>query len=206
MSTRCQKKRRLLPLLLVLATAVSAAGLISCTPDKGGPPDAAGEYRTKTGKTIIVSETHPIGVSLSNIEIRTAGFEHNFHEVYKDRDPVSDVLMADLDGNGFDEIYIITRSAGSGSYGTVLGFASNRDKSMSMISFPETQTGDENFEGYAGHDTFRIEGRKLVRTFPIYRKDDRNGNPTGGRRKIVYGLVPGEAMWELRIEQSEISP
>ena len=204
MSTRCQKKRRLLPLLLVLATAVSVAGLISCTPDKGVPPDAAGEYRTKTGKTIIVSETHPVGVSLSNIEIRTAGFEHNFHEVYKDRDPVSDVLMADLDGNGFDEIYIITRSAGSGSYGTVLGFASNRDKSMSMISFPGTQTGDENFEEYEGHDTFRIEGRKLVRTFPIYNKGDTNGNPTGGRRKIVYGLLPGEAMWELGIEESEI--
>ena len=45
-----------------------------------------------------------------------------------------------------------------------------------------------------------------MRTFPIYRKDDRNINPTGGRRKVVYGLIPGEAMWELRIEQSEISP
>ena len=104
--------------------------------------------------------------------------------------------MADLDGNGFDEIYIITTSAGSGSYGTVLGLASNNDKSLSLINFPETRKGDENFEGYMGHDTFRIEGQKLVRIFPVYNKGDTNENPTGGRRKLVYGLYPGEAMWQ----------
>ena len=111
--------------------------------------------------------------------------------------------MADLDGNGFDEIYIITISAGSGSYGTVLGFASNKDKSLSMIHFPEMQAGDENFEGYMGHDAFTIVGRKLVRIFPLYNKGDTNENATGGRRKLVYGLVPGEAMWQLRVGQRE---
>ena len=109
----------------------------------------------------------------------------------EDRDPISDVFVADLDGNGFDEIYIITKSAGSGSYGTVLGFASNKDKSLSMINFPEIRKGDENFEGYMGHDTFKIEDQKLVRIFPIYNKGDTNENPTGGRRKLVYGLFPG---------------
>ena len=41
-----------------------------------------------------------------------------------------------------------------------------------MIHFPEIQTGDENFEGYRGHDTFKIEGRKLVRIFLIYNRVD----------------------------------
>jgi len=54
-----------------------------------------------------------------------------------------------------------------------------------------------------GHDTFKIEGQKLVRIFPIYNKGDTNENPTGGRRKLVYGLYPGEAMWQLRVEQAE---
>ena len=95
-------------------------------------------------------------------------------------------------------------AAGSGGYGTVLGFASNKDRSMSMIHFPEIRKGDENFEGYMGHDTFGIEGRKLVRIFPVYNRGDTNVNPTGGRRKLFYGLYPGEAMWQLRVEKSEM--
>ena len=170
---------------------------------KRNSSDAAREFKTKTGKTIIVSETHPAGRSLSTIEVRTRGFEHEYHEIYPDRYPISDVFVADLDGNGFDEIYIITTAAGSGSYGSVLGFASNKDKSLSMINFPDIQQGDEHFKGYMGHDTFKIEDQKLVRIFPIYNKGDANGNPTGGRRKLVYGLVPGEAGWQLRIGQRE---
>ena len=165
--------------------------------------DASKKYKTKTGKTIIISVTHPVGQSLSTIEITTKDFEHNYSERYEDMDSISDVFLADLDGNGFDEIYIITTSVGSGSYGTVLGFASNKDKSLSMINFPEIQEGDENFEGYMGHDTFKIENQKLVRIFPMYNKGDTNKNPTGGTRKLVYGLYLGEAMWQLKVEKSE---
>ena len=59
-----------------------------------------------------------------------------------------------------------------------------------------------------GHDTFRIENQKLVRVFPVYNEIDTQQNPTGGMRKLFYGLYPGEAMWQLKIEKSEtlISP
>lgn len=167
---------------------------------EGASPD---EYKTKTGKTIVVSETHPVGESLSTIEIGTRDFEHNRPERYEDRDPISDVFVADLDGNSFDEIYIITTSAGSGSYGSVLAFASNRDKSLSMINFPDIEEGDSTFEGYMGHDLFTVEDQKLLRTFPLYNEGDTNSNPTGGSRKLTYGLHPGEAMWQLKIEQVE---
>ena len=199
------KKRNLFvaAILVIVAMLISTVGLTSCTDTKNGSFDAPKTYRTKTGKTIIISETHPIGQSLSTIEISTKDFEHNYQEIYPDRDPVSDVFITDLDNNGFDEIYIITTSAGSGSYGTVLGFSSNKDKSLSMINFPEIQERDENFKGYMGHDTFKIEDQKLVRTFPIYNKGDTNKNPTGGTRKLVYGLYPGEAMWQLKVWKSE---
>jgi len=151
----------------------------------------------------MISETHPVGQSLSTIKISTKDFEYNYSEIYEDRDPISDIFLSDLDDNGFDEIYIITTSAGSGSYGTVLGFASNKDKSLSMINFPEVHEGDNNFKGYMGHDTFKIADRKLVRIFPIYNQDDTNKDPTDGKRKLVYGLYPGEAMWQLKVEKSE---
>jgi hypothetical protein len=160
------------------------------------------EYKTVTGKVIVISESHPVGQSLSTIEVSTRGFEHNRPETYEDRDPVVDVFTADLDGNGFDEIYIVTASQGSGSYGDVLAFASNRDKSLSMIHFPEAGDGDERFRGYMGHDAFTIEKNRLVRSFPVYNEGDTNSTPTGGRRRLVYGLHPGEAMWQLKIENS----
>jgi hypothetical protein len=196
-------KAHLLSKLLVIAMPILMVGLTSCSANNSDSSVASTEHKTKTGKTIIISETHPTGQSLSTIEISTKDFEHNFSEIYRDRDPISDAFVADLDGNGFDEIYIVTTSAGSGSYGTIMGFASNKDKSLSMINFPEIQESDKNFEGYMGHDTFKIEDQKLVRTFPIYNKDDTNQHPTGGTRKLVYGLYPGEAMWQLMVEKSE---
>ena len=190
-------------MLFAVVTAFSISGLMSCGHNNHLSTDPGKEHSTKTGKTIIVSETHPTGRSLSTIEIRTRGFEHDFQGIYPDRDPISDVFVADLDGNDFDEIYIVTTAAGSGSYGKVLGFASNKDKSLSMIHFPEIRKGEVHFEGYMGHDAFTIEGRKLVRVFPVYNKSDTNENPTGGKRKLFYGLYPGEAMWQLKIERSE---
>ena len=196
-------RRWMLSVLFAVAMSVLTVGSVQASQSKDGATEASKAYRTKTGKTIIVSETHPAGQSLATIEVRTEGFEHNFGEVFEDQDPISDVLVADLDGNGFDEIYIVTTAAGSGSYGTVLGFASNKDKSLSMIHFPEVRERDAHFEGYMGHDTFDIAGRKLIRIFPVYKTGDTNENPTGGRRKLTYALTPGEAMWQLRIEQVE---
>ena len=56
---------------------------------------------------------------------------------------------------------------------------------------------------YMGHDAFVIEANKLVRTFPVYQKTDTNQHPTGGKRKVIYGLYPGEAMWQLKVEKSK---
>jgi len=193
--------KKLIPQFLVYTfVSISSVLFLNCSSEQNITVDqAVTEYKTKTGKTIIVTETHPVGQSLSTIQITTKDFVHNISETYTDLDPISDVLIADLDANGFDEIYIVTRSAGSGSYGKIMGFASNFDKSLSMINFPEISEGDSRFDGYMGHDSFGIEAKKLIRTFPVYREGDSNRNPTGGMRKLFYGLYPGEAMWQLRI-------
>ena len=203
---RTEEKKIELPLfsmLLVVIMYISVVFLMSCSYIKDSSSNATTKYKTRTGKTIIISETHPVGQSLSTIKISTQDFENNYQEIYEDRNPISNVFVTDLDGNSFDEIYIFTISAGSSSFGTILGFASNKDKSLSMINFPEIQEGDKNFEGYMGHDVFKIEKQKLIRIFPIYNEGNTNQNPTGGKRKLVYGLYTGEAMWQLKVEKSE---
>ena len=42
-----------------------------------------------------------------------------------------------------------------------------------------------------------------MRIFPIHNESDTNDHPTGGTRKLVYGLYPGEAMWQLEVEGAE---
>ena len=164
-----------------------------------GMESLANEYVTRSGKSLYIEETHPQGQSLSHILLKSSGFEHNLSETFEDRDPIKSVYIGDLDGNGFDEFYIITISSGSGSYGNIIAFASNKDKSLSIIHFPTVLEGDDRFSGYMGHDNFYISENKLIRSFPIFLLSDKNSNPTGGKRQLTYELYPVEASWQLKI-------
>lgn len=127
------------------------------------------EVKTSSGKTVVVKESHPKGQSLSDISVQFKDDSATILSLF-DKDPISDVLVGDLDKNGFDEIYVITTAAGSGSYGTVHGFNSNKDKSFSMIYLPENDEKDIKdgiLKGYTGHDIYKIEGQSLVRTFAV---------------------------------------
>lgn len=187
---------------LLLCIPIIAAVVLPLV--SAGMDSISSQYVTKSSKFLLIEESHPVGQSLSDISLKSVGFEHELTEVFNDRDPIESVHVADLDANGFDEFYIFTVSSGSGSYGNVIAFASNRDKSLSMIYFPEIQEGDALFSGYMGHDSFRISNNKLIRSFPIYQPADANDNPTGGIRRLAYTLVAGEAGWQLKITESTI--
>jgi hypothetical protein len=168
------------------------AGLVSCTISNASfAQDVAGQkvYKTKTGKTITVNETHPQGQSLSDISVSFTGNQASTLN-YKDADPINKVLLGDLDGNGFDELYLITIGAGSGSYGNIIGVASNADKSLSQIFIPTVEEKDlqkgGNFEGYEGHDVIDIVENSMVRTFPVK-------SASATKRVIKYKLKAGEA-------------
>ncbi|MCX6303837.1 MAG: hypothetical protein NT040_02610 [Bacteroidetes bacterium] len=174
---------------------VCAAFLISATGFSQSTAPASREYKTKTGKIITVNETHPQGASLSNITVAIKGNAGSVVQ-FTDADPINKVLVADLDGNGFSEIYITTVSAGSGSYGNVIGVASNKDKSLSQITFPEVGENDlkkgAKFEGYEGHDIYEIKDNALARTFPVK-------TPVAAKHVVKYKLKAGEAAFQLVI-------
>ncbi len=104
--------------------------------------------------------------------------------------------VADLNADGFPELYIFTQSAGSGSYGNIFGYGSNKNKSVSEIFLPELKGADA--KGYMGHDQFAIVELNIARRFPIYKPGDTNAVATGGTKQITYRLKPGEAGWVLR--------
>lgn len=105
---------------------------------------------------------------------------------------VADAEIEDLNADGYPELLIYTISAGSGSYGNVVGFSVLGGQSMVPISFPDISGSAEASKGYMGHDVFAIVEATLTRNFPIYREGDPNSGPTGGTRQIAYKMEAGE--------------
>jgi len=142
---------------------------------------------TSTGKEIRIMEEHPIGMSLSDIRVVGAGMGDTV--TFKDADPVADVLKGDLDKDGFDEVYIITSSAGSGSYGKVIGLASVRDSLLQVINIPAFADQAKSYDGYMGGDRFSIQGAELVRTFPLRKGEEAKATAAAADTSVRYGLV-----------------
>jgi hypothetical protein len=187
-------------------TSVAADTPALATPEAPPPPEApvpppVQEYKTKTGKVFLLEESHPKGMSLSDIKVSFAD-DKNSELSFSDLDPLNKVLVGDLDKNGYDELYVITTAAGSGSYGNLRGFASLRDKSIGMVNLPDLAESDMakggKFEGYEGHDEFNIVNNELVRTFPV--KSDK-----GTKRTVVYKMVQGEAAYQLVVKSSSVN-
>jgi len=159
------------------------------------------EILTSTGKSFIVEERKQ-SASLSKLTITTKGFT-NTQEVFeiKDTDPLSQFFTLDLNKDGFEELYLITKSTGSGSYERVMGFASNKDLSVTPVYVPKMTEKDMeakgNFTGYMGHDSIYVANKKLYRKFPVYLEGDPNCCPTGGNTTLSYQLRAGEAGWIL---------
>ena len=164
--------------------------------------ETTGFDKTFTLQNITFHISCPNNASLNRLTIQTKGLKHN-EVVTKEIDgTVSGAGVADLNEDAAPEVYVFTTSAGSGSYGSVVAFSSNQNKSLSEIYFPEDTPQNNTFKGYMGHDTFSLGKNRLLRDFPLYKKSDSNAHPSGGVRELEYKLVPGEATWLLKLVKS----
>ena len=162
-------------------------------------------YRTTSGKSIelIINKKDN---SLSDFTIVAVDFQNSTDRLsIRDSDPLQEVVIKDLDANGYDELYLITTSVGSGSYASVFGFASNQDLSLTTIYLPDISENDVQadgpFHGYMGHDSIYFANNRMYRKYPVYKKGDANCCPTGGDKTVSYRLKAGEATWKLEIEK-----
>lgn len=161
-------------------------------------------FKTSTGKSIALI-TEQKSSSINDIKIIANDFSNTKDTlIIEGADPLQDAWVKDLDQNGYDELYLITTSTGSGSYATIYGFASNKDLSLTPIYIADISENDlqpeGNFLGYMGHDSIYTENNRIYRKYPVYKEGDPNCCPTGGEKIISYQLKAGEASWILEIE------
>ena len=171
---------------LLMATSVNAAPLVQRLELQGIVFDVHASQTTPTNELTI----QPHGLSADNRAIRREVDEL-----------VSGMEVADLNADGAPEVFVFLTSPGSGSYGNLIGYASNNRKSLSEIYLPSLLDSQQTSQGYMGHDEFAIVENRLGRRFPVYRPGDSNSRPTGGVRVVYYKLVPGESGWRLDLAE-----
>jgi hypothetical protein len=142
------------------------------------------------------------GGSTSELKIVPSGLAIDNTPVVRTLDgQVVRAEVADLNADGSPEIYVFVRSAGSGSYGSLMAFNANERKSLSDIFIAPLTEHPTAAKGYSGHDEFAVVERRLVRRFPVYRPGDTNAAPKGGMRQLQYRLTHVEASWRLEIDR-----
>lgn len=132
--------------------------------------------------------------SIQQLTIQPYGLKIDSSKINMETDgSVTNAEIADLNSDGYPELLIYTVSAGSGSYGNVIGYSVNEGKSMSSIYFPPIADNPKANKGYMGHDEFAVGELALTHRFKIYNEGDSNSSPTGKTRQIQYKLKDGEA-------------
>ena len=185
--------KRVAFLLVSLASTVA-----SFHAEAGAPSQSFFAQQVLQGVTFQVES--PNSSSINKVKVRAQVGKKTIgeHEVEADG-AITGVEVDDLNADGFPEIYVYVISAGSGSYGSLIAFASNRNRSITPITLPPIEDEEAAVtKGYMGHDKFRVVEGALVRRFPVYREGDTNSKPTGGTRQVQYKLKAGEAGWILR--------
>ncbi len=160
------------------------------------------EYLTKTGKKWLVHQTPLSDPAYVNVSVESLGFTHDQAPLdLGEIDPVIQVRLADLDKDGFEELYLVTQAAGEEAYGTVYGFYSDQDNDVLLISYegvsPYTTKEGGPFEGYRGGDTFLFNENRLVNSFDALTP----GAAASIKKKVYYRLVKEEGAIVLRPER-----
>lgn len=140
--------------------------------------------------------------SINELKIVPGGLKIDNKPIVREIDgQITRAEVADLNADGSPELYVYIRSAGSGSYGTLVAYSANQRKSLSEITLPPVSDNAKAAQGYMGHDDFAVVEGTLVRRFPVYRAGDPNAAPSGGVRQLQYKLKPGEAGWQLKLDR-----
>jgi heat shock protein HslJ len=166
-------------------------GTASSTPTQAIESKTSKNYITQTGKLITVENIHPNGESLSTITITSNDFASSA-SITLEKNTLTNAFLADLNNDGFDELYLVTEAAGSGSYGDIIGFASDKDIILVPIAVADIKEDDTVaggiFEGYEGHDRITFKNGILTREFPVTTEEATSGSPKIITKKITYTL------------------
>ncbi len=144
-------------------------------------------------KSIVIEQAQNEGVH--EVTITPSGFSVNEIRRLKLDHAIFDAHVSDIDKDGFDEFYFLSKSGGSGGFINVLAFEEGDKNTLVPIKFTYLKSVTmQHGEGYMGHDDYQFKDTTITNSFPLYNPNDKNCCPTGGTRTVVYELkdIAGE--------------
>lgn len=130
----------------------------------------------------------------NRVTITPIGFKRNLEAI---QIPVNGLVtgaeVADLNNDGYPEVYIYINTADQYAYGSLVAYASNKNLSVTPIYFPPLSEADKKANAYKGHDEFAVVENRLMRRYPTAKS-----NGIQHYHQIQYQLAAGEAGWVLK--------
>jgi hypothetical protein len=148
-----------------------------------------------TLKGITFTITSPNNSSINKVTITPKGLKGSNAPVVVEADGIiTSAEIDDLNQDGCPDLFIYVTSAGSGSYGSVIAYTTNKNKSLSPIYLAPVSDNPQDSKGYMGHDEFAVVEGSFIQRFNLY---DDKGKKTEKMRQIQYKLKAGEAGFKL---------
>lgn len=159
------------------------------------------ELISKTGKKWLIHQTPLSDPAFVAVSVESVGFQRDQSLLeLGEIDPLVVVKLADLDSDGFEELYLVTKSAGEEAYGTLYGFYSDQDQDVLLISYegasPYTTKEGGPYEGYRGGDIFLFGENNLANTFMATLPQ----SSSAIKKTVYYKLTKEEGAMVLRPE------
>lgn len=160
--------------------------------------DYIDDFNAKTGVKYKIKEVKTEKEGKIHIDVELQGFsENNSGHRFEFVDPIENTFLLDLDKNGYEELYIVTRAAKGNKAAQIHGLSSNVDKSASRIITPDfgfkIKPDHPIYQHFGGHNDIFVRNNEVIETYPI---------------NNMYGLdsvriVKGEVFFELFINGND---
>ena len=145
----------------------------------------------KAGYRVICSNKNP---NKNDVSIKLIGFDNSTSgDVNLSlAGRIKKIEIDDFNNDGFPDLVAYVFSGENGETGNVFSISSQENKGLKPVYFPDIRDDKKLSEGYKGYDDFYLLNGNLFRSFPVYKTGDTTVLPTGSKRVIQYGVVPGE--------------
>lgn len=145
----------------------------------------------KAGYRVICSNKN---FEKNGLKISLIGFEENRGDIDVEiKGKLVSAEVDDLNNDGFPDLLLYIFTDVEKRKGTVVAVASDNNKNVLPIIFPDIVDDEKLKQGYDGGDEFRLLNGRLLRRFPVKNTtDSSNLNAPIVIRQIFYKVIYGE--------------
>jgi hypothetical protein len=162
------------------------------------------EYKLKSGKSFFLIQERESDYLVNAFVVGNGFAESRDTILFDEIELIEAVVTADIDNDGYEELYIFTKGFSPGAYDHVFGVTSVEDKSYEIINFKILKPSDVDeggvFQGYQGQDVYTFENNSIRRTFPVYKAGDFYNHPSEGYRTLYYTLGKSDSGYYFKLK------